>query len=51
MERSELEWCPLRSALETRIVGMATRIGQELIEGHTEAEAGRGHEERRVRPE
>jgi hypothetical protein len=34
---TELEWRPLRSALDTRIVGMAVftaeRPGQELIEG------------------
>ena len=45
----KLEWRPLRSALETRIVGMAgftaERVGQEVIEGHTEAHGGRGHEE------
>jgi hypothetical protein len=46
---SELVWRPLRTALGTRIVGMAAftaeRIGQEVIEGHTEANGGRGHEE------
>jgi hypothetical protein len=46
---TELEWRPLRSALDTRIVGMAgftaERVGQEVIEGHTEADGGRGHEE------
>ena len=45
----ELEWRPLRSALGTRIVGMAAftaaRAGQELIEGHSEADGGLGHEE------
>jgi hypothetical protein len=46
---TELEWRPLREALGTRIVGMAAytaaRVGQELIEGHTEGDGGRGHEE------
>jgi hypothetical protein len=46
---TELEWRPLREALDTRIVGMAAftaaRVGQELIEGHTEDDGGRGHEE------
>jgi hypothetical protein len=46
---TELAWHPLREALGTRIVGMsafsAARVGQEVVEGHTEAEGGRGHEE------
>ena len=49
MGRTELEWRPLRKALGTRIVGMAAftaeRVGQDVIEGHTEADGGRGHEE------
>jgi hypothetical protein len=44
-----LEWRPVRAALDTRIVGMgaytAAAVGQEVIEGHTEADDGRGHEE------
>jgi hypothetical protein len=46
---TELAWLPLREALGTRIVGMAAfvadRVGQELIEAHTEVDGGRGHEE------
>src|SRR3954469_10838700 len=46
---SELMWHPLRAALGARIVGMAAftadRAGQEVVEGHTETEDGRGHEE------
>ena len=46
---TELTWHPLREALGTRIVGMAafvgSRVGQEVVEGHSEAEGGRGHEE------
>jgi hypothetical protein len=46
---TELAWLPLREVLGTRIVGMAVfvadRVGQELIEGHTESDGGRGHEE------
>ena len=46
---SELVWHPLRAALGARIVGMAAftadRAGQEVVEGHTETEDGRGHEE------
>jgi hypothetical protein len=46
---TELEWRPLRSALGTRVAGMsaftAERVGQEVIEGHDEADGGRGHEE------
>src|SRR4051794_38073099 len=46
---SELTWHPLRAALGARIVGMAAftaeRAGQEVVEGHTETEDGRGHEE------
>src|SRR3954447_17463720 len=45
----ELMWHPLRAALGARIVGMAAftadRAGQEVVEGHTETEDGRGHEE------
>jgi hypothetical protein len=46
---TELVWHPVRSALDTRIVGMggytAERAGQVVIEGHTESEDGLGHEE------
>jgi hypothetical protein len=46
---SELMWHPLRAALGARIIGMAAftadRAGQEVVEGHTETEDGRGHEE------
>jgi mannose-6-phosphate isomerase-like protein (cupin superfamily) len=46
---TELVWHPVRQALGTRIVGMggytADRAGQVVIEGHTEAEDGMGHEE------
>jgi mannose-6-phosphate isomerase-like protein (cupin superfamily) len=46
---TELEWRPLRNALGTRIIGMAaftaSRLGQELIEGHSEEAEGRGQEE------
>jgi hypothetical protein len=46
---TELEWRPLREALGTRIVGMAaftaSRVGQELIEAHSEEAGGRGQEE------
>jgi hypothetical protein len=46
---TELAWLPLREVLGTRIVGMAAfaadRVGQELIEAHTEDDGGRGHEE------
>jgi hypothetical protein len=46
---SELIWRPVRSALGTRIVGIAAytaeRAGQPLIEEHCEDEDGRGHEE------
>ena len=46
---TELVWHPVRSALGTRIVGMggytAERVGQVVIEGHTESEDGLGHEE------
>jgi hypothetical protein len=46
---TELEWRPLREALGARIVGMAAfsaeRAGQELVEGHTEDDGGRGQEE------
>jgi hypothetical protein len=46
---SELVWHPLRAALGARIVGMAAftadRAGQEVVEGHTETDDGRGHEE------
>jgi hypothetical protein len=51
---TELEWRPLREALGTRIVGMAaftaSRVGQELIEGHSEEAGGRGQEEVYVVP-
>jgi hypothetical protein len=46
---TELEWRPLRQALGTRIVGIAAftaeRAGQEVVEGHTEDDGGRGQEE------
>jgi hypothetical protein len=46
---TELVWRPVRSALGSAIVGMggytADRIGQVVIEGHTESEDGLGHEE------
>jgi hypothetical protein len=46
---TELVWRPVRKALGTRIVGMggytADRVGQVVIEGHTESEDGLGHEE------
>jgi len=46
---TELEWLPLRSALGTRVVGMAaftaTRAGQLLVEPHREDPDGRGQEE------
>jgi quercetin dioxygenase-like cupin family protein len=46
---TELVWHPVRSALGTRIVGMggftAERVGQVVIEGHTESEDGLQHEE------
>src|SRR4051812_25622317 len=42
-------WRRVRQALGTRIVGIggytAERAGQVVIEGHTEAEDGMGHEE------
>jgi hypothetical protein len=48
-QRTELTWRPLRGVLGTRIVGMAAftadRAGQEVVEGHTESDGGRGHEE------
>lgn len=46
---TELMWRPLRHALGTRIAGVnaytADRAGQEVVEGHVEAEDGRGQEE------
>jgi mannose-6-phosphate isomerase-like protein (cupin superfamily) len=46
---TELIWRPLRAVLKTHIAGMAAytadRVGQEIVEGHTEISAGRGHEE------
>ena len=46
---TELVWRPVRQALGTRIVGMggytAERVGQVVVEGHTESEDGMGHEE------
>jgi hypothetical protein len=46
---TSLMWHPLRAALDTRIVGMgaytADAVGQEVVEGHTESDDGRGHEE------
>jgi hypothetical protein len=48
-QATELGWLPLREELGTRIVGMAAfvadRVGQDLIEAHTENNGGRGHEE------
>jgi hypothetical protein len=48
-QATELAWLPMREVLGTRIVGLAAftadRVGQELIEGHTEDNGGRGHEE------
>jgi hypothetical protein len=45
----DLAWLPLRSALGTRIVGMAAftadRAGQDVVEPHRESEGGMGHEE------
>lgn len=39
----------MRAALGTRVTGMATytaeRVGQEVVEDHTEARDGRGHDE------
>jgi mannose-6-phosphate isomerase-like protein (cupin superfamily) len=46
---TELTWLPLREELGTRIVGMAAFtfgwVGQEVVEGHSEADGERGHEE------
>src|SRR3954453_23271510 len=46
---TELVWRPVRHALGTRIVGLggytADRAGQIVIEAHTDAEDGMGHEE------
>jgi hypothetical protein len=46
---TSLTWRPLRAALDTRIVGMgaytAASVGQDVVEGHTESDDGRGHEE------
>ena len=46
---TELTWRPLRAVLRTHVAGMAAftadRAGQEVIEGHMEISAGRGHEE------
>ena len=46
---TELTWRPLRAVLRTRVAGIAAftadRAGQDLVEGHTEISAGRGHEE------
>src|SRR5919199_6968388 len=48
-QHTELTWRPLRQALGTRIVGMAAftaeQAGQEVVEGHDEADEGRGHHE------
>jgi mannose-6-phosphate isomerase-like protein (cupin superfamily) len=47
--RTELVWRPVRQALDTAIVGMgaytAERVGQIVVEGHTESEHGMGHSE------
>jgi len=46
---TELTWRPLRAVLRTHIAGIAAytadRAEQEIVEGHTEISAGRGHEE------
>ena len=46
---TELVWRPVRTALGTRIVGMAAytaeRVGQEVVEDHIEDRDGRGHDE------
>jgi mannose-6-phosphate isomerase-like protein (cupin superfamily) len=46
---TELVWHPVRTALGTRIVGMAAytaeRVGQEVVEDHIENRDGRGHDE------
>jgi hypothetical protein len=46
---TELVWRPVRTALGTRIVGMAAytaeRVGQEVVEDHIETRDGRGHDE------
>lgn len=46
---TELVWRPVRTALGTRIVGMsaytAERVGQEVVEDHTESGDGRSHDE------
>jgi hypothetical protein len=46
---TELVWRPLRAALGARVAGIGgytvERAGQEVVEGHSEAVDGRGHEE------
>jgi hypothetical protein len=48
-QATDLEWLPLRSALGTRVVGMAaftaSRVGQLVVEPHVEDRDGRGQEE------
>jgi hypothetical protein len=45
---TELVWHPVRTALGTRIVGMAAytaeRVGQEVVDDHIENRDGRGGE-------
>jgi hypothetical protein len=46
---TELVWRPMRAALGARIAGMAVytadRVGQDVVEDHSEIGDGRGHEE------
>jgi len=46
---TELTWRPLRGVLRSHVAGMAVftadRAGQDIVEGHMEMSAGRGHEE------
>jgi mannose-6-phosphate isomerase-like protein (cupin superfamily) len=46
---SEVTWRPVRQSLGAQIIGLgaytAERVGQELIEAHTETQDGRGHQE------
>jgi hypothetical protein len=48
-QATELQWRPLRHALNARIAGIAAftadRAGQPLVERHRESDDGRGHEE------
>jgi hypothetical protein len=49
MERHRGHLAPVRHALGAQIIGLgvytADRVGQELIEAHTETHDGRGHQE------